>query len=91
MHFLVINRTRHDLTPEQYAELGRLAQTFYSQPPAGVTLHGDWATLDASCTYAFLECASREQLDAVQAPFRPFVDMEVIPVRPLSGWGKGYP
>jgi hypothetical protein len=89
MQFLVINRTRHDLTPDQYTELGRLAQEFYAQPPQGVTLHGDWAALDGSCTYAVLECASREQLDAVQAPFQRFVDMEVIAVRPLSGWGSG--
>ena len=88
MHFLVINRTRRDLTPEQYAELGRLAQEFYASPPAGVILHGDWAAMDGSCTYAFLECAGRQELDAVQARFQPFVDMEVIPVRPLSGWGK---
>jgi hypothetical protein len=87
MYFLVINRTRRDLTPGQYTQLGGLAQAFYSQPPAGVTLHGDWAALDGSCTYAFLECASREQLAAAQTPFQPFVDMEVIAVRPLSGWG----
>jgi len=88
MHFLVINRTRRDLTPEQYQELAALAKTFYGNIPAGVTLHGDWRAEDGSCTFAIIEAESRELLDQIQAPFRSFVDMEVVPVQPLSGWGS---
>lgn len=88
MHFMVINRTRTDLTSEEYGKLGKLAQAFYGAPPEGIVLHSDWAATDGSCTYAILEAPSRERLDAVQAPFRPFVAMEVVEVRPLSGWGR---
>jgi len=87
MHFLVINRTRSGLTPEHYAQLAELARDFYASPPAGIRLHGDWAAVDGSCTYAILEAPSREDLERVQAPFRPFVEMENVEVRPLSGWG----
>ena len=88
MHFLVINRTRPELTAAQYEELGTLAQAFYSAPPTGIRLHSDWAAADGSGTYAILEAESRELLEEVQAPFRPFVAMENIEVRPLSGWGR---
>jgi len=88
MHFLVINRTRPDLTPAQYQELGKLAEAFYTAPPEGFRLHSDWAAADGSGTYALLEAPSRESLETVQAPFRPFVEMENIEVRPLTGWGK---
>jgi len=88
MHFLVINRTHPDLTPAQYQELGKLAEAFYTAPPAGIRLHSDWAATDGSGTYAIIEAPSREGLEAVQLPFRPFVEMENIEVRPLSGWGK---
>jgi hypothetical protein len=88
VHYLIINRTRTDLTPDQYRELAGHAKQFYDNVPAGLTLHSDWGAMDGSCTYAIMEADDRDLLDRVQAPFRPFVDMEVIPVRPLSGWGK---
>jgi hypothetical protein len=86
MLFMLVNRTRRDLTPEQFQELGRRAQEFYSNIPRGVTLHGDWAAADGSCTYALLEAADAGQLEALQAPFRDFVDIETVPVRALDGW-----
>ena len=88
MHYMVINHTRRDLTPEQYQELAALAKDFYGNIPPGVTLHSDWGAEDGSCTFAIIEAESRELLDQIQAPFRPFVDMEVVPVRPLSGWER---
>lgn len=88
MHFLVINRTRPDLTAAQYQELGRLAEAFYGAPPPGIRLHSDWAAADGSGTYAILEVESRALLDRLQAPFRPFVAMENIEVHPLAGWRK---
>jgi len=88
VHYMVINHTRRHLKPEQYQELAALAKTFYGNIPAGVTLHSDWGAEDGSCTFAIIEAESRELLDQIQAPFRPFVDMEVVPVKPLSGWGR---
>jgi hypothetical protein len=88
MHFLLINRTRPDLSAEDYAELGRLAQGFYDDLPAGIRLHSDWAALDGSGTYALIEVDDEQMLEGVQEPFRRFVDMEVIPVEPISGWGR---
>ncbi len=87
MHFLVINRTRAGLTSEQYEKLAELARDFYTSPPEGIRLHGDWAAVDGSCTYAVIEAESRARLEALQAPFRPFVEMENVEVRPLTGWG----
>jgi len=87
MHFLVINKTRSGLTADQHAQLAELARGFYAAPPEGVRLHGDWAAIDGSCTYAIIEAESRARLEELQAPFRPFVEMENVEVRPLSGWG----
>lgn len=89
MYCLIISRTRNDLSPEEMAELGRLAQGFYDHLPRGVRLCSDWAALDRSRTFAFLEVDSEDLLERVQAPFMPYVDMEVVPVAPVSGWGQG--
>ena len=88
MLFMLINRTRTDLSPEQYAELGRLAQGFYDNIPDGVRLHGDWAANDRSRTFALLEAEDPALLEQIQAPFQGFVDIEVVPVTAVTGWGK---
>jgi hypothetical protein len=88
MLYMLINRTRTDLTPAQYAELGRLAQGFYDNIPEGVSLHGDWAANDRSRTFALLETDDPGLLEGIQAPFRGFVDIEVVPVTAVAGWGK---
>ncbi len=88
MLFMVINRTRTDLSGEDFAELGRLAQTFYENVPAGLSLHGDWGATDGSRTFALIEAESQELLEQVQAPFRRFVDMELVPVNALEGWSR---
>lgn len=88
MHFMLISRTRKDLTAEEFQVLGKLAQGFYDNIPIGVTLHGDWAANDYSCTFALLETENPELLEQIQAPFREYVEMEVIPVTPVKGWGK---
>ena len=88
MLYMLINRTRRDLTPDQYQELAGKAQAFYDNIPDGVRLHGDWAAADGSCTFALLEADDAAQLEAIQAPFRGFVDIETVPVTPVSGWGK---
>jgi hypothetical protein len=88
VHFMIINRTRTDLTPEQYGELGRLAQAFYEGIPDGVRLHGDWAATDRTRSFSVLEAESAEEIEKIQEPFRPYVDMELVPVEPVTGWGK---
>jgi hypothetical protein len=86
MYFMLINRTRKDLTAEEFQQLGKLAQGFYDRIPAGLTLHGDWAANDRSCTFALLETDDIALLEHIQAPFRNYVDIEVIPVTPVKGW-----
>jgi hypothetical protein len=86
MYFMLINRTRKDLTAEEFQQLGKLAQGFYDRIPAGLTLHGDWAANDRSCTFALLETSDPALLEHIQAPFRNYVDIEVIPVTPVKGW-----
>jgi hypothetical protein len=88
MLYMLINRTRQDLSREQYEQLGKLAQDFYDNIPAGVTLHGDWAANDQSRTFALMETDDPQLLDQIQEPFRGLVDIEVIPVTPVTGWGK---
>jgi hypothetical protein len=89
MMYLLINRTRPDLAPDQYEELGRLAQAFYDHIPDGVQLHGDFAANDGSRTFTLIETDDPSLLDKIQAPFRPFVDIETVPVTPISGWRGG--
>lgn len=88
MLYMLINRTRKDLSPEQFAELGQRAQAFYDQIPEGLTLHNDWAANDGSCTFTLLETDDPALLETVQAPFREYVDIELVPVSPISGWMK---
>lgn len=83
---MLINRTRSDLSPEEFQKLGELARAFYANIPENVTLHADWAALDQSRTFALLEADDQDAIEVIQAPFRPYVDIEIIPVRKLSGW-----
>ncbi|HHO59682.1 MAG TPA: DUF3303 domain-containing protein [Thiotrichales bacterium] len=89
MLYMLINRTHADLSSEQFQQLGKLAQDFYDNIPAGVTLHGDWAANDQSCTFALMETDEPQLLEQIQAPFKGFVDIDVIPVTAVSGWTKG--
>jgi hypothetical protein len=88
MHFMIINSTRKDLAPEEMSELVRLASDFYENLPAGITLHGDWAAVDGSRTFALLEADEPALVDRIQEPFRRFVDMEVVPLERITGWGR---
>lgn len=88
MLYMLISRTRPNLGPDDYRALGQLAQAFYENIPAGLRLRGDWAAQDGSRSFALLETGDPALLEQVQAPFRPYVDMELLPVRPVSGWGQ---
>ena len=87
MLYMIINRTRKDLRPDEMTELARLAQGFYTNVPQGLRLLGDWAAADGSRTFALMECDDPELLERVQAPFRVYVDMDVVPVARVTGWG----
>jgi hypothetical protein len=87
MFYMLISRTRQNLSPDDYAKLGRLAQAFYENIPAGLALHGDWAAQDGSRTFALLETDNPVFLEQIQSPFRPYVDMDLFPVTAMSGWG----
>jgi muconolactone delta-isomerase len=86
MLFLLTNRTRKDLTPEQYGHLAGLAKQFYASVPAGVTIRGEWAAVDQSRNYTLLEAPDIGTVERMQAPFEPYVDMEIVPVVAFSGW-----
>jgi hypothetical protein len=84
---MLINRTRADLSPDQYQELGRLAQGFYDHMPPGVKLLGDWAATDRSRTFTLLEVDDPSLLAQIEAPFRPYVDIETSEVAAVTAWG----
>ena len=86
MLFMLINRTRTDLSADEFHALGELAKAFYANIPDDVTLHADWAALDQSRTFALMEAEDQDAIEEIQAPFRPYVDIEVVPVREISGW-----
>ena len=86
MLFMLVNRTRRDLSQEEFMKLGELAKDFYANIPDHVVLHKDWAALDQSCTFALMEAEEQAAIDDIQAPFKPYVDIDVIPVREISGW-----
>ncbi|MDH3748018.1 MAG: hypothetical protein OER97_07395 [Gammaproteobacteria bacterium] len=86
MLFMLINRTRSDLSQQEYKELGGLAKAFYANIPHDVVLHKDWAALDQSCTFALIEAKDQGFIEKIQEPFRPYVDIDIVPVREISGW-----
>jgi muconolactone delta-isomerase len=86
MLFLLTNRTHKTLTPEQYGHLAALAKQFYAAVPAGVTIRGEWAAVDQSRNYTLIEAPDLETVQRMQAPFMPYVEMEIVPVVAFSGW-----
>jgi muconolactone delta-isomerase len=86
MLFLLTNRTKASLTPAQYGELAALAKQFYASVPADVAIRGEWAATDYSRNYSLLEAPDLAAVEKLQAPFAPYVDMEIVPVVAISGW-----
>jgi hypothetical protein len=86
MLFLLTNRTRPNLSPEQYGELAVLAKQFYASIPRGVTIRGEWAAADRSHNYTLLEAPDIESVQRMQAPFAKFTDTTIVPVVEISGW-----
>lgn len=88
MLYMLINKTRTNLSSDEYQQLAQLANGFYDNIPPGVTLHGDWAANDQSRTFALIESEDPQHIDQIREPFKNFVDIEVIPVTAVTGWGK---
>ena len=64
MLVFLINRTRPDLTPEQYGRLAELAKAFYANVPPGVSLRGEWAAADYSRNFSLLEAPDVATVEA---------------------------
>jgi len=86
MLFMIISRTRSDLSKTEFQHLGDLAKAFYANIPNDVVLHNDWAALDQSCTFALIEARDQSVIEKIQKPFRPYVDIDIVAVRNISGW-----
>jgi len=86
MLYMLINVSRAGLSAEDYAELGRRANAFYTHVPDGIRLLGDWSANDRSRTFALIETDDPELLEAIQRPFRDYVDIEIVPVTAVSSW-----
>ena len=86
MLVFLINRTRADLTPAQYGRLAELAKAFYADVPPGVSLRGEWAAADYSRNFSLLEAPDVASVERMAAPFREFVDVDIVPVNATTGW-----
>lgn len=86
MLYFLINRTRAGLTPEQYGHLAELAQAFYADIPPGVSIRGEWAAADYSRNFSLLEAPDLASVERMAAPFRDYVDVDIVPVTATTGW-----
>ncbi len=86
MLYLIISRTRSGLSEDDMKQLADAAKNFYGNIPAGLALTGNWAETNGARTFALLETENPDLLENIQAPFRPFVDMEVISLVNVEGW-----
>jgi muconolactone delta-isomerase len=86
MLIFLINRTRAGLTQQQYAQLAERAKDFYANVPAGVSIRGEWAAADYSRNFSLLDAPDVATVEKMAAPFREFVDVDVIPVNEIKGW-----
>lgn len=86
MLFLLTNRTRAGLTGAQWAELADRAKAFYASIPPDVAIRGEWAALDQSHNYSLIEAPDLETVRRIQAPFEPYTETVIVPVKALTGW-----
>lgn len=86
MLFLLTNRTRPNLSPEQWGEMAALAKAFYASIPADVKILGEWAAVDQSHNVTLIEAPGIETIQRIQAPFAPYSETLIVPVKALSGW-----
>jgi muconolactone delta-isomerase len=86
MLYFLINRTRAGLTPEQYGRLAELAKAFYAGIPPGVSIRGEWAAADYSRNFSLLDAPDLASVELMAAPFRDYVDVDIVPVTATTGW-----
>lgn len=89
MLFMLTNRTRAGLSPAQFGELAALAKDFYGHVPEGVVLRGEWAALDYSCNFSLIEAPDLATVQRMQAPFEPYTETQIVPVKGIEGWTMG--
>ncbi len=89
MLFMIISRTRTDLDPADYGRLVELAKAFYAKLPSGVTVQREWTAQSGARNFALLEAPDEATIDRIQAPFRPYVDIEIMAVAERVGWTLG--
>lgn len=84
MKVMQISRMKQGLSPDQqkafYAELER----FYASPPIDLLVEADFVAVDESCSFTLLDVPSLERLREINQPFAPFVDYQVVEVRPAT-------
>jgi muconolactone delta-isomerase len=51
-----------------------------------VRICGEWAAADYSRNFSLLDAPDAATVEAMAAPFREFVDVDVIPVNEIKGW-----
>ncbi len=83
MKVMQISRNKQ-LNPEQWDEFKKVLDTFYSAPPEDLEIIADYVAVDQSASFILLEVPSLERLAEINKPFEPFVDSEIVEVRPAS-------
>ncbi len=86
MLVLLINRTRTDLTSEQFTELSERAKAFYASIPPSVRIRGEWSAADHSRNFTLMETPDAATIATIAEPFREYVDVEIVPVIEIKGW-----
>jgi muconolactone delta-isomerase len=51
-----------------------------------VSIRGEWAAADYSRNFSLLEAPDVASVEQMAAPFREFVDVDVVPVSATTGW-----
>jgi len=83
MKVMQISRNK-ELTAEQWEEFKAVLDEFYSSPPEDLEILMDYVAVDQSASFILLEVPSLERLAEINRPFEPFVDSEIVEVRPAS-------
>jgi hypothetical protein len=86
MLFLLTSRVRPGLSAGQFGELAALAKSFYASIPTNVSIRGEWVAIDRSANYSLVEAPDIDAVGAVQLPFAPFTQTEIVPVNAITGW-----
>lgn len=86
MLFMLTNRTRTGLAPDDYVQLASLAKQFYASIPPDVNIRGEWAAADRSHNYTLLEAPDIEVVRRIHEPFERFTETAIVPVTAIKGW-----